>query len=81
MNQNVNKARQITMGKHLYLEDLDSIVACDTSSAFDRNFKKMLSELSKQNPKTDVLDELMAQTYSCRGKYSDWTVTCFRYFR
>lgn len=43
-------------------EDLDSIVACDTSSAFDQKFKKMVSQLSKPNRNTDVLDDLMAQT-------------------
>ena len=60
--------KETSREKHLYLEDFDSIVARDTPSAFDRNYKKMMAELSKSNPNADVLDDLMEQTYSMRCK-------------
>lgn len=51
-------------GKHLYLDDLQDI---DTGKgSFDRNYKKMLSELSKKNPNPEVLEDLMEQTYPSR---------------
>lgn len=56
------------VGKHTYMEDLDSIIAHQSSSSFDRNYKKMLSELSKSNPNSDILCDLLEQTYSFRRK-------------
>ena len=52
--------KETSREKHLYLEDFDSIVARDTPSAFDRNYKKMMAELSKSNPNADVLNDLMS---------------------
>ena len=60
--------KETSREKHLYLEDFDSIVARDTPSAFDQNYKKMMAELSKSNPNADVLNDLMEQTYSMRRK-------------
>ena len=58
------RQKVVAKGKHLYLDDLQDI---DTGKgSFDRNYKKMLSELSKKNPNSEALKDLMEQTYPSR---------------
>ena len=57
--------REVTKGKHIYLNDVDSINVQDSVS-FDCNLKKLSSEMLKSNPSTEVLDTLMEQTFANR---------------
>ena len=53
------------MGKHQYLEDMQLIMA-DDAVAYERNMKKLSTELSKARPDPEILENLMAQTYANR---------------
>ena len=57
--------KEKTLGKHIYLSDVDSLCVDDDVS-FDRNIKKLSSELLKTNPSSDVLYALMQQTFANR---------------
>ena len=56
---------EVNKGKHLYLDDVQSIVVDDEVS-FDRNIKKLSAEAQKSNPNTEVLNSLMEQTFTNR---------------
>ena len=62
---NENKPKRpkldIYKGKHLYIDDVQSIVAEDKMSV-ECNMKKLSSEMLKSNLSTDILNNLMEQT-------------------
>ena len=56
--------REVNKGKHLHLDDVQSIVVDDEVS-FDRNIKKLSAEAQKSNPNTEVLNSKHSQTDVC----------------
>ena len=55
---------EINIGKHLYLDNVQS-VAVEDKVSFEHNMKKLFSEMLKINPSTEILNSLMEQTYVC----------------
>ena len=67
MNQKKPKREklEINKGKHLYLDDVQSIVVEDKAS-FECNMKKLSCVILKRNQSTDILNSLMEQTFTNR---------------